>query len=426
MTTLAHDSLRSLGLTLLVVGCGTTGPTATRDNMAYLYGKGGEQLHLQARVYHHDEDRSTVYYKIPTRDLLYKGDGDGGPFRSAVRITYEAFPRWGSKELLDSASTLVQDRSLDTGEDKELIGSMDLRRNEHRTFVLKITAHDLHRESQSSVLLQVDRSEHALRQYFLPVDPENGAPLFGDHFTPGRPIKIRCEALAGATLNGMHAPPNDALPAPVFSNTPPTRPTVADSSFTISVSDDGTFTLTEPKPGVYHVHQDSLVAQGYSVFVLTESFPYVGTTADMLKPLRYIMSIQEFDRIAKNDQVRKAIETFWVDAAGDRERARDAIRIYYGRVENANRHFTSMVEGWRTDRGLVHIIFGTPTTIHKGENGETWIYGEENNLMSTTFNFVRRKGPFSENDLVLERDPMLKGAWYRNVESWRNGRIYQN
>ena len=46
--------------------------------------------------------------------------------------------------------------------------------------------------------------------------------------------------------------------------------------------------------------------------------------------------------------------------------------------------------------------------------------------MSLTFNFTKRKGPFSDNDLVLERDPMLKGAWYRNVESWRNGRVYQN
>ena len=46
--------------------------------------------------------------------------------------------------------------------------------------------------------------------------------------------------------------------------------------------------------------------------------------------------------------------------------------------------------------------------------------------MSTTFTFVRRSSPFSENDLVLERDPLLKGAWYRNVESWRNGRILQN
>ena len=95
-------------------------------------------------------------------------------------------------------------------------------------------------------------------------------------------------------------------------------------------------------------------------------------------------------------------------------------------MENSNRHFSALVEGWRTDRGLVHIIFGTPTTIYKSETNETWIYGEENNLMSLTFTFVKRKSVFSDNDLVLERDPMLKGAWYRNVESWRNGRVYQN
>jgi GWxTD domain-containing protein len=123
---------------------------------------------------------------------------------------------------------------------------------------------------------------------------------------------------------------------------------------------------------------------------------------------------------------RKAMERFWLDAAGDRERAREAIRIYYGRVENANRHFSSVVEGWRTDRGLVHIIFGTPTSIYRSETGETWTYGEENNIMSLSFNFVKRPSALSDNDYRLDRDPMFKGAWYRNVESWRNGRVHQN
>jgi len=142
--------------------------------------------------------------------------------------------------------------------------------------------------------------------------------------------------------------------------------------------------------------------------------------------LRYITSNQEYDRIIKSGNIRQAIERFWIDAAGDRERGREAIRIYYGRVENANRHFTAETEGWRTDRGLVHIIFGVPTSIYKNDLSETWIYGEENNLMSLAFTFKRRNGAFNENDLVLERDPLLKGAWYRNVESWRNGRVYQN
>ncbi|MBS1944024.1 MAG: GWxTD domain-containing protein, partial [Bacteroidetes bacterium] len=122
---------------------------------------------------------------------------------------------------------------------------------------------------------------------------------------------------------------------------------------------------------------------------------------------------------------RKEMERFWTDAAGSRDRAREAIAAYYGRVESANRHFTSYTEGWRTDRGLVHIIFGTPTTIRKDATSETWVYGDETNLMSLVFNFRQRDEPFSDNDLVLVRDPQLKTAWYRNVESWRNGRILQ-
>ena len=47
-------------------------------------------------------------------------------------------------------------------------------------------------------------------------------------------------------------------------------------------------------------------------------------------------------------------------------------------------------------------------------------------MMSLSFTFTKRQGPYSDNDMTLDRDPAFKGAWYRNVESWRNGRIVQN
>ena len=95
-------------------------------------------------------------------------------------------------------------------------------------------------------------------------------------------------------------------------------------------------------------------------------------------------------------------------------------------MESANRHFTGSTEGWKSDRGLVHIIFGTPNNIQLGEYGETWVYGEDANMMSLSFTFTKRNGPYSDNDLALDRDPVFKGAWYRNVESWRNGRVRGN
>lgn len=411
---------------LISAGCGSSEPLSKRDNFSYLYGKGGSQLQLEARVHHTSPDRSRVYFKLSTRDLLYKSDGTGGPFHAVVRISYESYDALSSKNLLDSASTIIDDESTMPGEEKELIGSMDLRRKEHRSFVLKIVARDLNRDQQSTVILRVERDGIGNRQYFMPVDTAYGLPLFTDHFKGGV-VRVRCEMCAGKVLQGTHYPARSGLPAPVFTTATPTPGiTEPDSSFQVQVDADGLFTMDLGSPGIYNLVTDSSAKGGFSLYSIQDAYPLVVSTEDLVKPLRYITSNQEYERISKAGNVRQAVERFWIDAAGDRERGREAIRIFYGRVENANRHFTAEVEGWRTDRGLVHIIFGTPTSIYKSDLSETWIYGEENNLMSLTFTFTRRNGSFSDNDLVLQRDPLLKGAWYRNVESWRNGRVYQN
>ncbi len=423
----ANGIIGSLIIALLFSACTSSAPMNKRDNFSYLYGKGGGQMQLQARVHHTSPERSRVYYKLSTKDLLYKSDGTGGPFHAVVRISYESYDAFGSKNLLDSASTIIDDESLDPGEDKELIGSMDLSRKEHRSFVLKVMARDLNRDQQSTVFLRVDKDGVGSSQYFMPEDTAKGLPLFTDHFKGGA-VRVRCETCTGMTLYGDHFPAHTTLPTPVFttSGNSSSNTSKPDSSFRVSVNEDGVFTLDLQRPGMYRVRTDTTREAGYVLHSVVEAYPLVTSTDDLLKPLRYITSNQEYDRISKATNVRQSIERFWIDAAGDRERGREAIRIYYGRVENANRHFTADVEGWKTDRGLVHIIFGTPTSIYKNDLNETWIYGEENNLMSLTFTFTRRNGALNENDLVLQRDPMLKGAWYRNVESWRNGRVYQN
>lgn len=419
--------LSVLVVVALLSACASSTPVANarRDNLAHLYGKNAAQLKLQARVYHADIDQSTVYFKLRTKDLLYKSDGGGGPFKAVVRVKYEAYTDWNARELLDSASTLVVDKSPVADEDKELIGSVAMRNGPQEHFILKVTARDLNRETESTLLIRVDRDERTSSQYFLPVDTAKGLPLFDDHMASGRYVRVRCDRSAGQRLQARYFAANEDLPPPVFTSSPARNTEAApDSTFELIIDDGGFFRVLLDRPGTYHMRTDS--AAGYALFALDQAYPIVDDVGDMLKPMRYITSMQEFDRMAQAPEPRQAIERFWLDAAGERERARQAIRIYYGRVENANRHFTSDVEGWRTDRGLVHIIFGTPNTIYKSDLSETWIYGEENNLMSLTFTFVKRRRTVTDNDLVLERDPMLKSAWYRNVESWRNGRVYQN
>ncbi len=408
------------------VGCSSYVPVAAGDNFAYLYGKGAAAIRLQARVYQPDDGHAMIYFKLRTTDLLYKGTGGGGPYHARVVMSYESYPAPGSRELLDSASTFVKDQSMEPNEDKELIGSMALKTTGNTPFILRITARDLNRDAQSTVMLRVERAVPGDAQDFLPLGA-NQLPIFDDHVQPGTTLKIEAESLAGAILHVGYFPPVEKLPAPVFANVqPPSLDSPPDSTFTVPVQPNGTFNFTAGERGFYHFRLDTASAVGYTLFVPTESYPTVTTAEDMVSPLRYITSLKEWDGISTSPDPRKAVELFWTDAAGSRDRAREAIAGYYGRVESANRHFTSYTEGWKTDRGLVHIIFGTPTTIRKDARNETWVYGDETNLMSLVFNFVRRDEPYSDNDLVLQRDPGLKSAWYRNVESWRNGRILQN
>lgn len=413
----------------LLSACGSRPParTGTADNLAYLYGQESSSLEFKARIHHLPDEASVIFFSLRTRDLLYKGDGAGPPFRAAVRVTYEALSDWNARTLLDSASTVVRDAGDGQGGDHELIGRMDLRRNERSSFVLRITAHDLNRNTRSTVLIDVDRANGSVRQDFLPMERDRELPYFDDHFGAPTALRVRCPRYAGRMLLAAHYHQDHRLPSPVFTEQGASALDLTpDTTFSVQVDEHGDLFLDLKRAGCYHLRPDSARSEGYSLFVLGAGHPYVADAQGMVPPLRYITSMQEFDRISNAGNVRQAVERFWLDAAGDRERARAAIRAFYQRVESANRYFTAHVEGWRTDRGLVHIIFGTPTTIYRSARGETWIYGEESNLMSTTFTFLRRSSPFSDNDLVLERDPLLKGAWYRNVESWRNGRVLQN
>lgn len=432
---LATHPRRAATMTCLVAaaaamlsGCSSTQPMAPRDGLSGMYGPANGGIRLQARIHHHDSAHSTLYFSLPTSDLLYKSSGDGAPFRAAARVRYEVHADWTSRVVLDSASIGVTDETTDPGMEQRLIGSMSLRSTLPATCVMKVQVDDLNRGSQGVVYLHALRGTDRGAQYFLPIDVRTGQPLFSDHVKPGRALQVRCERLAGTTLAAGHRTADRSLPAPVFSSSTRTNgATGTDSTFSVAVDSAGYFRFTPTAAGMYHFHQqDDSTRTGYTVMVMGESYPTITTAEDMLRPMRYITSVQEYDRMVNAGNVREAVERFWMDAAGDRERAREAIRIYFERVETANRHFSGEVEGWRTDRGMVHIIFGKPTSIRKSEESETWTYGEENNLMSLVFMFVKRDSPYSDNELILERDPLLKGAWYRNVESWRNGRVYSN
>jgi hypothetical protein len=95
------------------------------------------------------------------------------------------------------------------------------------------------------------------------------------------------------------------------------------------------------------------------------------------------------------------------------------IKRYYNRVVDANVFFSSYHEGWKTDRGLIYIVFGPPRIVYYSDEAEEWIYGEEGHSNSIKFRFYRIENPFTDNDFILEKSAGYREKWYEAVNMWR-------
>lgn len=120
---------------------------------------------------------------------------------------------------------------------------------------------------------------------------------------------------------------------------------------------------------------------------------------------------------------KAAIDRFWLQLAGSKAAARDLIRIFYRRVELANRLYSSHKAGWATDRGMVYIVFGQPSSVNEVGNTITWIYRDSEVAPYIRFVFNKKENNFTENHYELARRREYAESWYSTVAKWRAGRI---
>jgi GWxTD domain-containing protein len=176
--------------------------------------------------------------------------------------------------------------------------------------------------------------------------------------------------------------------------------------------------------GLYFVSSSLTDPIGISIFSVPKKFPEVKNPEQLVGPLRFITTKAEFDEISKSRLPKEKVDAFWIESGGAKDRAKNLIFEYYSRVEEANSFFSTYTEGWRTDRGMIHLIFGPPSSIKMNEETHTWIYGDENSSASLRFTFRKIQSPFSDNIFILNRDAVYKGYWENMVAAWRGGQVY--
>ncbi|MEX0928360.1 MAG: GWxTD domain-containing protein [Balneolales bacterium] len=161
----------------------------------------------------------------------------------------------------------------------------------------------------------------------------------------------------------------------------------------------------------------------------SDNYPHIETTREMVKPLAYLMGRRDYERIQEiedSDSLKSAIDNFWYSELGSPDLARRVIELYYTRVEEANKQFSSFKEGWMTDMGMVYILFGPPYYVERSLDTYTWIYGYDRGDPRRVFRFKRTRmdsdsHPFSH--YILQRQRLYHTVEYQQREMWLNGSI---
>jgi GWxTD domain-containing protein len=101
----------------------------------------------------------------------------------------------------------------------------------------------------------------------------------------------------------------------------------------------------------------------------------------------------------KNEEERESfIEQFWARRNPDPRSADNVFKEeHYRRIAYANEHYTSGVQGWRTDRGRIYIMYGKPDELESHPTGGAYAR------------------PYSEGGGTTSTYPFEKW-WYRHIE----------
>jgi GWxTD domain-containing protein len=104
--------------------------------------------------------------------------------------------------------------------------------------------------------------------------------------------------------------------------------------------------------------------------------------------LRYIAKESEFSALkdAKTEEEKQRLFLeFWKNRDPNPNTPRnERMEEYYLRVDYANKNFSHYIEGWRTDMGMVYIIFGPPNNVERhpfdpdSKPYEVWTYYDLN------------------------------------------------
>lgn len=164
----------------------------------------------------------------------------------------------------------------------------------------------------------------------------------------------------------------------------------------------------------------------------SKNYPSLRTPKELAAPLIYLMEKDDHEKlmsISDSNELKKEIDRFWLNNIKNQRIAQNVIELYYERVEEANKQFSNFKEGWKTDMGMMYILFGPPRYVTTSINDVMWSYST--NLADPETNFVFRnpkvKSKFYPFDnYILQRNQQYFSIHYQQIQNWLSGSILRD
>lgn len=415
------DYLKYAFFCFLTYGCVTL--TNQKDysekklNVNFLYNPNSFSLEADIYAFNASNVKTEVYCSIPYNVLTFFGDSVK---YTNVIVKYVLYKIPGKIILVDSLT--VNHQIIYENTKTHALIKFDLTLADTTDYMLDIGFIEINSGKTYRTFYNIEHSKKVNSNDFLPLK-KNGKILFSRYLKADDTIYFKVKSGIPNTLRVAYfkdeanpaSPPYSYLSKDYVYSKP-------DSVKIIKICDTCYFSL-KTNNTIVRIFYDS-VMYGITLYNFTDNYPDLRNVNELLQPLRLLTSNKEYSQLSSILDKKEALDKFWLEVSNSPERAKELIRVFYTRVMLANKYFTSYTQGWKTDRGMIYILFGLPNSIYKSPELEQWVYGNPASPKSLVFTFYKKQNDISNNHFVVERNEFYKIPWLQAIDTWRNGRIF--
>jgi len=417
----------------VMISCKTMQPAIDSKDLSYLYNPSRNPINPRYKVFNQSDESSLLSIKFFTGDLFFSEANPQGVPMAMILVTVKLYNITSGRILTDTA---VYNISIVKEESRpEYTYNIPLRVERGVDYMAEVKILDRLRTQVIQAFIPFNtlsynnkynfraQGHFIKNELFNPVLRENE---YVNLIYPRNPVDSIYVSFY-KPLTGIPDPPSMLLPEKTLDYEP-------DTVIVFPYSD--TLPMMFPQKGVYLCTTDRDIRDGFTFYNFGETYPSMTIPEVMIEPLAYLSSQDEIASLTSSPKPKVALDEFWIKCGGNVEKSRELIRIFYTRVYYSNFYFTSFKEGWRTERGMIYIIYGPPDKVYKTSDGERWGYrkpviksswGGRYRLKEDYlyFTFKKRNSISSDNDYYISRSETLITNWDQAIASWRRGIVYR-